>query len=329
MEISYESQLELQEMFETGQVPAGHFLEHVAWLPLIYGADGPQRVYLNLLLEWTGDDRERDVARFPKADHAHVSNYYIDWSTQATVEPDGLRRPIGTLWDRDEHESRQEKERRGFVRRFNASRSRLGDLKPQSLAHDAQRGQRLIAGVRKDNSTLHPTTGNLTTEVRGAVRQFAVRRACKFLIYDAIRQGRVITYALDDLVLQDVVDKTAFELETQPGRFKVPVCTSELRELFRRWDACWQWVRFFRDLHQVDAPWHPNRGLDAVSGWSGYAAARATKLADRLGSQHPQHNALRQVRTLHEQAHYSEAIEAFHSARPSALGPLPNAVWEL
>lgn len=329
MEITYEMQQELQGIFETRQVPEGHFLQFAAWRPLIYGADGPQRLYLNLLLQWFGDNNERDVERFPKADYANVSNYYIDWSTQASVEVSGLERPTRTLWDTDEHEARQEHARRDFVNRFNASHSRLGDLKPQSLAQDPQRGQRLISGVRKDNNTLHPTTDALTTVVRGAVRQFAVRRACKFLIYDAIRQRRVITYALDDLVLQDVVDKTAFELETQPGRFKVPVCTSELRELFRRWDACWEWVRFFRGLHLVDAPWLPSNGLDAVRGWSGYAAARATKLADRIGAQHPQYNALRQVRTLHDQAHYENAISAFHAARPSALGPLPNAVWEL
>jgi hypothetical protein len=328
MQISVESQQELQTIFETRVVPPGHFLELHPWRPLIYGADDPQRKYLDLLLHWLGDDAERDVARFPKGDYSHVSNYFIDWTTQGSVGAGGLQREQIPLWDNPDTDGAQERARRGFARRFNASHSRLGDLTPQALNQDPQRANRLIQGVRKDHSQLNPTTNNLTAEVRASVRQFAVRRACKFLIYDAIGQQRAIAYALDDLDLDAVVNKTAFELESQPGRFKVPVCTSELREMFRRWDACYPWVRFFHDLHAVPPPWDASRGLPTVQAWAAYAVARAGKLAGRLNPQHPAVNALQQVQAQHGQGNYTGAIAAFHAARPSALSPLPNAVWE-
>lgn len=323
VEISVDSQQELQHIFETGEVPDGHFLALAPWHPLIYGADGPQRVYLNLLLDSMGNDAERDVTRFPKADFAYVSNYYIDWSTQGSVEEGELQRPIVSRFDMDTVEAgQQEVARRAFARRFNASHSRLGNLSAHALGQDAARTQRLVLGVLKDNSTLHPTSANMTTAVRGAVRQFAARRACKFLIYDAINQGRAIAYALDDLDLGAVVDKTAFELETQPGRFKVPVCTSELREMFRRWDVCHTMVHFFHDLHAAHPPWHASRGLPALQAWSAYAAARAIKLADRLGVHHPKDHDLRQVQVLHGRAEYERAIAAYHATGPSALSPL-------
>lgn len=324
MRISDASQQELGNIFQTGVVPAGHFLALADEFPLIFGADGPQREYLHLLLQWLGDDAERDVPRFPKADFYHVSNYFIDWTAAGWVDASGLRRAAIQQPDWPE----QEHERQRFVDRFNASHSRLGDLTAEALARDPRRAAKLVQGARKDNSRIHPAPDNLISPtVRSAIRQFAVRRACKFLIYDAIRQRQPIAYALDDLDLVAVVDKTAFELESQPGRFKVPVCTSELREVFRRWDICSPWVLFYADLQRVPPPWDDSRGLQAVQPWAAYAAARSTKLADGLSPMHLKTNMLREVSRLHAQGHYGQAILTYHSAQPSTLAPLPNAVW--
>jgi hypothetical protein len=179
---------------------------------------------------------------------------------------------------------------------------------------------------RKDNPSLNPTLGDLQGGgFSDQIRQFAVRRACKFLIYEGIRNGRVVAYALDDLNLDEVVNKTARELDA-PGRFKLPVCTSELREIFRRWDYCQTHVRFFEDLRQVSPPWHRDRDLQ---GWAQYAAARAAKLAHSAGEDHPRHAQLMTVQQLLDQKAYGQAIDAFHNAKPSEFSALPKAVWEL
>jgi hypothetical protein len=331
MRISEQSRQELNNIYnELIQVPEGHFLWFANYAPLIYGADGPQRIYLDLLLQWHGDDA-REVERFPKANHPFVSNYYIDWSAQGRVSNSGLERDRVSRWDvQDPAVDAQERARRSFASRFNASRSKLGPLSPQSLTEDPARTARIIGGIRKDNPSFNPTLDDLRQGgFAHEIKQFAVRRACKFLIYDGIQNGRVIAYALDDLNLDEVVNKTARELESTQGRFKVPVCTSELRELFRRWDHCHNWVGFFEDLHRVHPPWHADRGQNALMGWASYASVRATKLADRIGGQHERYAALRQVQALYTQTQYAQAIDAFHRASPSTISPLPNAVWEL
>lgn len=330
MEISEESQLELALIFENRSPPDGHFLFFAStWLPLIYGADGPQRVYLDLLLQWYGDADERDVERFPKADHPYVSNYLLDWSTQGRLSKHGLERDWRSQWDvMDPAVAKQESERRSFASRFNASKSKLGSLSYDSLAADPTRTAKIIKGIRKDNPSFNPSLENLRQgQFAHQIKQFSVRRACKFLIYDGIREKRVIAYALDDLNLDEVVNKTARQLEN--GRFKVPVCTSELRELFRRWDYCSQWVIFFEDLHRVNPPWHPDRGWSALQGWAKYASERAAKLASQVGDRHARHAALLQVTQWYDGNRYAEAIQAFHLAGPSTISPLPNAVWEL
>jgi hypothetical protein len=330
MIVSEHSRQELDNIYQTGLPPEGHFLSFANWSPLIYGADGPQRIYLDLLLQWYGDDA-REVERFPKANHPFVSNYWIDWSNQGRVSNRGLERDSRTLWDvTDPAIVKQEYDRQSFAFRFNASKSKLGTLSPDSLTWDQARTAKIIGGIRKDNPSLNPGLGNLRAgEFAHEIRQFAVRRACKFLIYEGIRNRRMIAYALDDLNLNEVVNKTARELESSPGRFKVPVCTSELREVFRRWDHCAQWVLFFEDLHRVNPPWHPNRGQDALRGWAYYASVRATKLARQLGARHERSRALLQVQVLYDRSQYAQAIDAFHGAAPSTISPLPNAVWEL
>jgi hypothetical protein len=331
MRISENSNRELVSIFETRNPPAGHFFSFAAWNPLIYGADGPQRIYLDLLLQWYGSDEERHVERFTKANHPFVSNYFIDWTDQGRVSNSGLERDAHTLWDvHDPAVVKQEQYRQSFAYRFNASKSRLGPLAPDALAQDQARTTKIIKGIGKDNPALNPTLGDLRQGgFAHQIKQFAVRRACKFLIYEGIKNKRVVAYALDDLNLDEVANKTPRELDGNPGRFKVPVCTSELREVFRRWDYCSQWVGFFEDLHRVNPPWHRDRNHNELQGWAQYASARASKLAQQVGQQHQRYRELLQVQALYIQGACAQSIEAFHGAKPSEISPLPNAAWDL
>ncbi len=113
--------------------------------------------------------------------------------------------------------------------------------------------------------------GDLTS-----LRQYMVRRACKFLIYDEIRErdGHIF-YALDGIVMNDVIARNYRPLHGRGP--KVPVCTSELREIFRMWNYLKDRVTFYEHLQPVPAPWHTLDILQ-LAGWSNYALQRVTKL---------------------------------------------------
>jgi hypothetical protein len=106
-----------------------------------------------------------------------------------------------------------------------------------------------------------------------SMRQFMVRRACKFLLYDEIRirHGRIF-YALDGLALSDVAQGAHRALDST--RSKVPVCTSELREIFRMWAFLQKHVQFYLHLKKSDPPWK----LSDQEQWSAYAVERSKKV---------------------------------------------------
>ena len=308
------------------ELPEGHFLRFAGYRPMIYGMDGPQREYLHFLLNAQQDYEERDVERFPKANHPFVSNYYIDWTNQAEVGGTGTRRRA-LRWDMTADDMPQELERRRLARQFESSSLAVGSLMQRDLQQQPARTQKIVKGVRKDRPDLAPTIDDIVDErFDHQIKQFSVRRGCKFLIYSSVRDGRKVTYALDDLEMGDVVSKQARQLDN--GRFKVPVCTSELREIFRRWDVLDGDVFFFRDLMRVPPPWNPHAPLDELQGWSAYAAARAAKLQATLPAQSPLAASLAQVATYHQQGRFAWAVGQYHASHPSALSPPPTAVWD-
>jgi hypothetical protein len=127
-----------------------------------------------------------------------------------------------------------------------------------------------------------------------------IRRSCKFLMYDAIEQHRRVAYALDELDLS----KVAY-LVAGPGQYplasrarwddttkaivsdieaKIPVCSSELRELFRYWDYFAKYIVFFKGFWKRNAPWEDP--ADAPQ-WALYAQHRAQKLARSHAGKYP------------------------------------------
>ncbi len=310
----------------TDALPEGHFLRFAGYAPMIYGMDGPQREYLHFLLNAQHDHEERDVARFQKANHPFVSNYYIDWTNQVQVGETGTRRRA-LRWDMTADDMPQELQRRRLARQFESSSLAVGSLMQRDLQSQPARAQKIVNGVRKDRADLAPTIDDIVDErFDHQIKQFSVRRGCKFLIYSSVRDGRKVTYALDDLDMGDVVSKQARQLDN--GRFKVPVCTSELREIFRRWDQLQNDVFFFRDMALVPPPWNPQAPPDELQGWSAYATARAAKLQAALQPQSPLALFLAQVTTYHQQGHFAWAVHQYHASRPSTLSPPPTAVWD-
>lgn len=297
---------------------------------MIYGADGPQRIYLDLLLTARNVPQAPDVSTMPKADHPFISNYYLDWNAKGKIDNKGLYREKGALGPKNTLQFRREIDRRDFSTRVANSRMAIGAVDSLSLQKNAAFAQKLVQGIRKDNPALNPTVTQIGHgEFDDQIKNFAVRRACKFLIYDAIKDGRKIAYVLDDLDLTEVVDKKARLLDPSGTRRKVPVCTSEIREIFRRWDMLKNHVVFFRWFRKAPSPWDCDYfDPHAYRNWGAYASARASKLAKALGPSHVRHAQLENVVSLYDKGNFTAAIDAFHACQPSTLGPLPSAAWD-
>lgn len=137
-----------------------------------------------------------------------------------------------------------------------------------------------------------------------SMRQFMVRRACKFLLYDEIseRKGRIF-YALDGLTLTEVAKAAHRALDR--SREKVPVCTSELREIFRMWAFLKDYVTFYLHLETSEPPWK----LSDQADWSAYAVKRAEKVVvdDAEKAQK-----VAQLQELHAKQQYAQVIDEYH-----------------
>ena len=331
MDIS-QSDVDLINNILAKKAPAdGHFLAWGPQSPMIYGADGPQRIYLDLLLTARDVPQAKDVATMPKADHPLISNYYLDWNVQGKVFKGGLQRTPGALGPRDSPQFEREVARRDFSRRVVNSQMGIGSVEAEALKKDPVFAQKLVKGIQKDNPALKPSADSIARgDFDDQIKNFGVRRACKFLIYDAIQNGRKVAYVLDDLDLTEVVEKKARLLDPDhSSRRKVPVCTSEIREIFRRWDMLKDHVVFFRWFRKAPAPWESDYfDRHAYRNWSGYAKQRAAKLAGKLGTTDPRRAQLLKVGQDHDAGNFFAAIDGFHACKPSTLTPLPSAAWD-
>lgn len=144
----------------------------------------------------------------------------------------------------------------------------------------------LVRGINKDTSSPNPAPDDIkfVKNNLGSVRQYMVRRACKYLLYDVAHRGGTVHYALDGINLDKLADETG-----RPGTVhlvqknvdKVPVCTSEIRELFRMWNYFrreWR-VWFYEELETAPAPWnYPGQ----QKGWAAYARHIAQKSITKL-----------------------------------------------
>ncbi|TCK33310.1 hypothetical protein B0G84_7515 [Paraburkholderia sp. BL8N3] len=133
---------------------------------------------------------------------------------------------------------------------------------------------KVIRGIKKDTSGSNPTVHNLPSIGNLiSARQFMTRRACKFLMYEVILDEHgVIHYALDSLTPEHVLNKTALPLEGREATLgnKVPVCTSELRELFRMWNFFRDNTYFYRGFRLVEPMW-VTCGPEDKKKWADYA----------------------------------------------------------
>ena len=134
-----------------------------------------------------------------------------------------------------------------------------------------------VQGLAKDDDRIGggPVSQNA---VEQAYRVHAVRRACKFGIeYISSLPGAArVHYVLDGIDMDEVVNKATRALWV--GTVGVPITTSELRYLFRKWSRYkdTQRVIFYRDGMSTRAPW-----LEEPAKWLPYAHDRVEKYWQR------------------------------------------------
>jgi hypothetical protein len=183
----------INNIIESGKLDSDsdHFLAMLAGQFIIYGMDDPQRIYLAIATfveEALGSratvtiGRVAEQAESDKATSTRVSNYFIDFDRRGNVaSEDGgfvLKREAGS--GKREAEARpqdvaRETARADFSERFEASKLGLSSAEDESLR----------SGVGKDNQALIRNPKPLA-KLTDNLRNFAARRACKFLVYDSI-----------------------------------------------------------------------------------------------------------------------------------------------
>ena len=159
------------------------------------------------------------------------------------------------------------------------------------------------------------------------LRGYSVRRACKFLLYDTVgtdpQEKGHVHYALDGLTLPDVAGAAHRPLDQHTS--KVPVCTSELRELFRMWPYFRNDVTFYAGFNVTQPPWE----TDSINVWAAYAAKRAQIALQAGRVQQPTDQQTAQQVIQHVRANQpQQAIQAYHTlpARCLQAKLLPHQV---
>ena len=169
-----------------------------------------------------------------------------------------------------------------------------------------------------------------STDPREIIYDNLIRRSCKFLLYDAIDKNKPVAYALDELDLSKVAylvaggqypltsrarwDDSAKAIVSDTEA-KIPVCSSELRELFRYWDYFNAHIVFFKGFWKVKAPWEEGHYL---AQWAAYAQHRAQKLAHSPGAakvpKFPD-----KIKRCVDETDPAAAIGFYHALQPSKL----------
>lgn len=291
------------------------FLER--YNPMLYGTGDAQSCYLRAEEVWKNPPKSLSVSSVKaamngisiggKTQYDRVSNY---WLEQVQGKTNSIEQKKA-FTVKDAKGSGAPKQ--GFWERFDASKLSI-EAKEQ----------------KQGGLTAPKAAESKRGEKREIIYDNLIRRSCKFLLYDAVDQRRPVAYALDELDLAKVAYMVSASGYPQDARArydedsksivsdneaKIPVCSSELRELFRYWDHFRDHIVFFKGFMKTDAPWY-DPGM--AEKWAAYAKHRAAKLLAVGGTQ--KKNAVNKdlVQKCLD-ASGIEAIHRYHELRPSKV----------
>ncbi|MEA9609028.1 hypothetical protein QY702_22055 [Xanthomonas campestris pv. plantaginis] len=274
----------------------------------IYGTGSAQKVYLrvqeflskNKRKDWTAENINKHVStkHIIKENYPEISNYWLSIKDQfikndikVTTSDDSAKK---TFWE-------------NFQMVYDVNR-KDPRAKPAIVKGPEIRAPNAQNFVEREDEIL--------------IDDIIVRRSCKFLLYDSINRKQDIAYVLDDLNLDTVAQRiTVSENTTRLGlgteERKVPVCTSELREIFRRWDYFQEHLTFYKDWKVSDPPWFTN----GVQHWALYAAHLAVKITGKWPNDGYLLGKRVEIDRFILSSDFLMVILTFHEMRPSRFLP--------
>jgi hypothetical protein len=310
---------------------------------MIYGANSPQVLLLTLelltnkaiethqvpLLGWMPavdlKGMVDDIRANPdknKTLFEQVSNFWLKSSksfTEQSISVDNYKLPSHPTSKDYREQGKRDRKLQGvlsepgtgeFLSRMKTAGFGIGDLTGKDTSH--------FTGPRAKGRNM--TTHNNTMTVNDLIYDYTVRRACKFLLYDSIKDKKKIVYLLDDLD----IGKIAYMVDPQDGKIpdyarvgdqkKVPVCTSEVREIFRYWDYLQNHVTFFKNLLRCDAPWADPTYQEK---WAAYAKHRAAKALSGDKVSGGDKLKLQECVAAFGLSNWGKAIQCYHESNPS------------
>ncbi|PHQ80560.1 MAG: hypothetical protein COB66_04510 [Coxiella sp. (in: Bacteria)] len=182
------------------------------------------------------------------------------------------------------------------------------------------KGRSLEADIQRPSYTHKPDhRPHWKQSERDKMLDLLNRRACKHLMLLSHRLGHDIIYALDDI--NPIVAAKGMRVKVITGdawKTKVPVCTTELRYLFRYWNHFCDGVKFVKALEVTQAPWDV---ADAQQDWAKYTLHLARKTL--LNSKDESLIAPIEDMTLsYKRKQWKDVITTYHKLEPSRC--LPN-----
>jgi hypothetical protein len=240
---------------------------------MVFGTDDPQKEHIGALkyvLKRKADKKAiiasdlqqaTDLNSEAKKAYEHVSNYWLEsirWG-QSITDFSASKNTGPEIEDR-----------------INRLLSVYGDDETALQDHSAITPDRFDA--HKKYQIRSNTDGKIRPMGESTLKyDMKVRRACKFLIYDSIELGLKIHYILDGITSASVADRMMFSVGEKNNNIneKVPICTSEIREIFRHWRSLKNHIVWFRQFRASVPLWQePGPGLKS---WATYAVSLLEK----------------------------------------------------
>ena len=134
-------------------------------------------------------------------------------------------------------------------------------------------------GKYQQADNLDLTLAKTAEKLPGIVTDIAIRRSCKYGIHFFVEKKRAqLHYILDGMDIAAIVDKKRM-LNSSTNLNKVPICTSEIRYIFRHWNRLAGTGRllFYDKFNKVRAPWVNDAHMGTWPSWADYAISRVNK----------------------------------------------------
>jgi hypothetical protein len=208
--------------------------------------------------------------------------------------------------------------KQAFIQQFHAEQAALGkdwfkDVERADYqhkpGHDSSKGS-------QENETL-------------MFEDLICRRMCKWMLHLAHYNDQPVIYSLDEIDLSSVSETKTLEIKDTVSnsgklKLKVPVCTSELRQIFREADKFDRdepnrGVKFFQELMPVPAPWDISRGPEAVKPWAEYALHLTRKILINYPGDELALKCARGMLAAFETQNWPEIITLYKMLQPSVL----------